>query len=649
MHRFRPLLCLLLALVSAAVVRAETTPGYDPHRVDGRLVGNTLNINEAWLINPANDPSFAQPDLDDRGWTVADPKKPLVAYGIAHVNHIWYRTHVKVNPDEKHLGVLIEQVSGSYRVFANGRLLGGIGSMEGDGQVIADMSNVYSIPDDVIATGDLTIAVHFVNGKVDLFDNGRYQGFNPESKVLFGAESSLWQTRSVSFSEGIIDQACNLTLMAVVILLAAGLSILVRGDPVYPAIALTVLANSLCLCVMVYMRGHDVALATPVDMLRELFNALWYIAQLEFVRILAGVRRSRWFSMGEPLIFLPAIARCLETTPSFPFLVGFWIELIVQYGLVLAILWLVGVAVARRNPEARIIGLPVALFWLVTGYAPLNYALLLLHVNRHLPELPPLTILNWHTSVPSLLAYAVVISLLIVLILRTMRIVRERTMAAREIEAAQTMQQLLLARASQPTPGFAVESVYHPASEVGGDFFLVSPGGDGSLVAIVGDVSGKGLVAAMRVSMILGVLRREQSRRPGEVLHALNEALMTQSDTGFTTACCVRLDRDGRFVVANAGHIAPYVGGNEVDTSPSLPLGLAPDQEYLETEGELHSGQRMVLMSDGVVEARAQDGELYGFERLKDLTRSAAQQIADAAKTFGQEDDITVLTIACGA
>jgi sigma-B regulation protein RsbU (phosphoserine phosphatase) len=91
---------------------------------------------------------------------------------------------------------------------------------------------------------------------------------------------------------------------------------------------------------------------------------------------------------------------------------------------------------------------------------------------------------------------------------------RERAAFAAELQAASTVQQLLLQSASRATPGFQVDSVYLPASEVGGDFFLVSPAPDGSLTAIVGDVSGKGLTAAMRVALILGALRREVSYEP---------------------------------------------------------------------------------------------------------------------------------------
>lgn len=223
---------------------------------------------------------------------------------------------------------------------------------------------------------------------------------------------------------------------------------------------------------------------------------------------------------------------------------------------------------------------------------------------------------------------------------------RERAAYAAELQAASSVQQLLLSSASRPTPGFKVDSVYLPASEVGGDFFFVAPVPDGSLTAILGDVSGKGLTAAMRVAMILGAIRRESSHDPADILAGLNNVLIAQGQLGFTTACCIRISLDGSFTLANAGHIAPYVSGRELDTPPSLPLGIAENQSYELVYGRLNDDERIMLLSDGVPEARSKSGELYGFDRLRQLTRLAAGEVANTARTFGQEDDITVLTIA---
>lgn len=242
------------------------------------------------------------------------------------------------------------------------------------------------------------------------------------------------------------------------------------------------------------------------------------------------------------------------------------------------------------------------------------------------------------------------LTILLFLVLRTLRLARERARIGAELQAARTTQELLLARSRQPTPGFRVETIYHPAAEVGGDFFLVSPAPNGSLTAIVGDVSGKGLVGALRVSMILGVLHRtnqfEDALDPASVLAHLDQALLAAGDVGFTTACCVQLQPSGKLYIANAGHISPYLAGHELPTAAALPLGLAPDQIYSITTAALPPGQALVLLSDGIVEARSAKGELFGFDRLSALTRLPAHEIADTAQRFGQEDDITVLTIA---
>jgi len=220
---------------------------------------------------------------------------------------------------------------------------------------------------------------------------------------------------------------------------------------------------------------------------------------------------------------------------------------------------------------------------------------------------------------------------------------------AAELHAASTVQQLLLQSASRSIPGFQIDSVYLPASEVGGDFYFVSSAPDGSLTAIVGDVSGKGITAAMRVAMILGVLRRETVHSPDDILFELNNALIAKGQLGFTTACCIRISLSGDFALTNAGHIPPYISGREITTIPALPLGLVADQTYELVHGRLAATERLVLLSDGVPEAQSLQGELYGFERLSALTMMSAQEIAEAAQAFGQEDDITVLTLALDA
>jgi len=103
------------------------------------------------------------------------------------------------------------------------------------------------------------------------------------------------------------------------------------------------------------------------------------------------------------------------------------------------------------------------------------------------------------------------ISMCIIILRRTGRDTREKARLASEFDAARSIQQLLISKEATEGTQFQTECIYLPASEVGGDFFQLLPGDDGSLLIVVGDVSGKGLRAAMTVSMIVGALRGAES------------------------------------------------------------------------------------------------------------------------------------------
>jgi serine phosphatase RsbU (regulator of sigma subunit) len=212
-----------------------------------------------------------------------------------------------------------------------------------------------------------------------------------------------------------------------------------------------------------------------------------------------------------------------------------------------------------------------------------------------------------------------------------------------DLAAARRMQEQLLANIEKAPAGFAVEAIYRPAREVGGDFYRTVALEDGSLLVIVGDVSGKGLDAAMLVAMILGSLANETHRSPASLLAYLNRAVLGRTAGGFITACCARFSPDGRVVLANAGQIAPYVEGREVQLENGLPLGISEHAAYAETE--ITTDAVVTFVSDGVVEARDAKGKLLGFERMATLTAKLATEIAETAQHWGQQDDITVLTV----
>jgi sigma-B regulation protein RsbU (phosphoserine phosphatase) len=213
-----------------------------------------------------------------------------------------------------------------------------------------------------------------------------------------------------------------------------------------------------------------------------------------------------------------------------------------------------------------------------------------------------------------------------------------------EFEAAREVQQQLVT-APPAAPGYRIESAYLPAAEVGGDFYRVVPCDNGEILVIVGDVSGKGLRAAMTVSTIIGSLRTLPVREPAAVLSELNRSLAGRLRGGFVTCIAARLRADGTCTLANAGHLAPYRSGEEIPLFPSLPLAITADADYAETILQLVPGDTLTFLSDGVVEAQLPGGELFGFDRTRAISSQSAQSIAEVAQRFGQEDDITVLTL----
>jgi hypothetical protein len=224
---------------------------------------------------------------------------------------------------------------------------------------------------------------------------------------------------------------------------------------------------------------------------------------------------------------------------------------------------------------------------------------------------------------------------------------REKQRLSAELAAGRAIQHVLIPDQSLSIPGFQIESVYRPAGEVGGDFFQIIPLKSGGVLVAIGDVSGKGMPAALLVSLLVGVLQTlaDITTSPSKILSELNCRLLSRSAGGFTTCLILRADPDGTLVIANAGHLAPYVDGKELSLENSLPLGVFADTEYFESTFQFDPGWHITLVTDGVIEARDKHGTLFGFERTADLSTRSAEAIAETAQAFGQEDDITVLSM----
>jgi serine phosphatase RsbU (regulator of sigma subunit) len=256
--------------------------------------------------------------------------------------------------------------------------------------------------------------------------------------------------------------------------------------------------------------------------------------------------------------------------------------------------------------------------------------------------LPPFT-MHWQ-----ILVNLIFLAALLAFLIRRFTIARQgEERYAGQMEAARQVQQVLLPEAIAQVPGFAVDCVYFPAELVGGDFFQILPAGQGGLLIVMGDVAGKGLPAAMMVSVLVGAIRTEAAHNtdPATLLSSLNERMVGRSEGRFTTCLCAHISTEGMLSMANAGHLAPYRNGFELPLPGALPLGMLANLTYESVAIQLQPGDRLTFVSDGVVEAQNKTGELLGFDRTKELSTQSALKIAEVASQFGQADDITVVTI----
>jgi hypothetical protein len=249
-------------------------------------------------------------------------------------------------------------------------------------------------------------------------------------------------------------------------------------------------------------------------------------------------------------------------------------------------------------------------------------------------------------NLSNFLLCAVVALLLLRRLLLTVR--REKRMAL-DIKQAQEVQQVILPERRTILPGMIVECEFHPSLEVGGDFFQVIPHPtDGSLLIVAGDVTGKGLQAGMLVALLVGAIRTLAPSDPDplSILDALNRRLYGRQQA-HATCLALRIAANGEATLANAGHLPPYINGEPVEVEGTLPLGIIEHPEFSIANFNLAENDRLVLVSDGVVEATNTQSRLFGFERLQELLKQGATagDIADAAEKFGQQDDISVISI----
>jgi phosphoserine phosphatase RsbU/P len=653
--------------------------------VDATGLGSPLLLDKGWRVGISADPAASSVNFDDSQWAVRgaqasmeevpDEDQPDKPAGGVHVSvngtdtevlappgrrqrYAWFRLHIKLAANHGPVALLIDvPVSQSTSlgsaaagpnadVFANGVQIVPEGPHSGDPQRYQLISRVYDLNIDPSVTS-LTLVVRTIYIP---FGHGSYTTFFAGRNLMLGDRSdldrelALWQNRS--FFERLPPLVYSVLLTVLALFLFA-LYYSQKGHPEYLWLALHELVQAPI--GFVELAGSSARLDTlwyAALMLELVFIAAYLF--FEFLVAFLALRR-RWYirllrysspiltGLGPTLLlighvrFVDIVVACF-VTGSFLWLVG-W-SLFVFITLIAAAL--------RRNFEAALLLIPLVLS--VVGVVEPVVTASMDQWGGHNYR-SPLTVQAGPIPIhfAAIADFTGILVILLIIFFRFLRVQRTEERATSELAAARSVQELLIPLEKQATPGFEVDSIYSPANEVGGDFFHVQMIGAEGMLVVIGDVAGKGLKAAMSVSMLMGALRRTAERHPARILESLNRVLVGADS--FTTCQAAWFGLNGELVLANAGHLPPYLNSQEIAVEGGLPLGILPHVSYEETRLYLHPGDRILLLSDGVVEARKPSGELFGFDRVHNLSNQSAFYLAEAAKSFGQEDDITVLTV----
>jgi hypothetical protein len=653
--KFRTIVFVVTLMLTLGCVAASSMQGPSAAEPPIDTTAQTVATeNGPWRFHVGDDARWADPAFDDSRWETyaidpvhaqltvpealeAAPMSGWQGHGHpGYVGYAWYRISIDAAYDRSALAILMPQhVDDSYQVYANGKQIGAFGQFEAHHFVYYSRPELFPVPAGVIpAKGPLTIALRFHSSKFDALPNSKINGGlrglpllgpTPLLAVCYQAQigqiiSQIWAGGAFAFLWGSVG----------LISLFLFLFTRTRREYLWAGIVLTGVA--------IVMACDLAGRLTPIPiqiMFPCRYVGIWIglSAGPIFVMYLLGVHKPLWRRLNYILI-------AVLTT-------GIAIELSIYVGL--------------APPTTNWEGATAVLRFAVLGNALLVLAIAIdgvrtLGSKAWLPLTPGLfgacgLVLELagrqFSAIFSGLMLLVPVALLIVFLLRAAQQHRENEQYLLDMRQAQEIQQLLLPENLPIVAGFSIESVYLPAREVGGDFFQVLEPQTGSILIVFGDVAGKGLPAAMLVAMLVGAIRTraQETGDPAKILDALNDRLCGNTRGGFATCIAVHISSAGAVYMANAGHLVPYLNGKEIGLDGALPLGVTAEIEFVAASFSLQPGDRLTIVSDGVVEATNGQRELFGFDRLREISTQDAQQIADAAKKFGQEDDITVLTL----
>ena len=638
---------------------------------------------------------MAEPGFDDSQWETVDltpaegsfdPMAGTSGYvpgwtargHAGYWGYAWYRIRVQLDeagaarPGEKLALEGPDDFDDVFQVFSNGRLLGGFGDFSAKTPV-----TYYSVPtlfplptpagslDGEAAGGSGAVRTEMVAFRVwmgpgELVTQPDAGGLHsPPVLGQAGAVAADYQLRWLEKARVFSPDAALGLLFALMAVAAFTLVLFDRSDRVYLWIGAVFLLQAIY-CGMDAFDSWTQQLSATADVLLHscLMVALILAGWVMVWWIWFGRQRPAWIPRAAAgLALLYMVSHAIGHEVFFGLVphgvaAQFEMALLVARVLFFALmLWIVIRGIRSQGLEGWLV-LPAVL---LRGIAVFSPQLLLLHIRLSVHLFGAYVTLA--DLAPVLMALAVVLLLLLRRrrrrrqLLRSVKAQRERAL---DVKQAQEVQQVILPQARVLHPGLTIESVYRPARQVGEDFFQILPHDtDGSLLIVAGDVAsdvaGKGLQAGMLVALLVGAIRTalESSDDPAVVLGVLNRRLTGRSP-GATTCLALRITASGDVTLANAGHMPPYLNGQPVATEGALPLGIFVGAEPSVMRFTLKHEDRLALISAGIVEAMDADGQLFGFERIQALLNKqvTAVEVADAARNFGQQDDISVITVA---
>jgi hypothetical protein len=637
-----------LALVVGFLLIASFPLGAQVSDLEKDRVQVTL-LTGLWRFHIGDDGGWAAGSFDDSNWPLLRADTGWNDQGYpSYAGFAWYRMRVKLPPQPMSLAIFVPAVANGYQVFANGKLIGQSAGMPPSVGVISDLRRLFRIPESATEPGrSLVIAIRVWRSQVN-----RLPGAGLLAAPIIGEAAQIERLRVLAIHDAFwnaTDTGLNLVFNVLTAVAGLALFCLRRNEREYlwfgSAQVLWAVQALIILGVSFFPLPY---VLTGVLQACSIVGA--QLLNLEFFVTLMGQRKGRlyWLAASAVLLtlILPFFVVMGRLHAGGASLAGTLLELV--YAVCVPALLYRGAS--RGNLDARLLIVPFTLSFS-------------LNVVGFLLALPGIADLAWAKSVSAFLnrisdwpfpisafnlaGDLAMFSVVAVLVFRYARSRRDEERFEAELEAARAVQHVLIPEKVPTVPGYQVHCVYKPAGQVGGDFFQIIPLPDESALVAIGDVSGKGMPAAMTVSMIVGMVRilARTMQSPAAILMALNHNMIDRAFGGFTTCLILHMSQDGTVTAANAGHIAPYMGGCEMPVANGIPLGLTAAATYAESVIQLSPDEQLTLFTDGVLEARKASGELFGFARMASISAEPAHEIASAAEQFGQHDDITVLSL----